>query len=80
LLVQDLVNGATITGKYYVALVDKLKQQMASERRRKLSKGILLLQDDDFRHNEAILHEKLRDLRFEFLKHHANSNDLTPSD
>jgi hypothetical protein len=38
LLVDYLENGAIITAEYYVALLDKLKQQVVSKRRGKLSK------------------------------------------
>jgi hypothetical protein len=46
LLIDYLEKGATITAKYYVALLDKLKQQLVSKRREKLSsffKTMLLL-------------------------------------
>jgi hypothetical protein len=41
-----LESGATILAKYYIALLDKLKQQLVSKHRGKLSKGILFLQDN----------------------------------
>jgi hypothetical protein len=39
-LVDYLGKVATITAEYYFALIDKLKQQLVSKRRSKLSKGI----------------------------------------
>jgi hypothetical protein len=48
LLVDYLENYATITAKYYTALLNKLKQQLPSKRRSKLLKGILFLQDSAF--------------------------------
>jgi hypothetical protein len=39
-LVDYLEKGENITAKYYVALLDKLKQQLVSKRRGKLSKEI----------------------------------------
>jgi hypothetical protein len=54
LLVDYLEKDATITAKYYVVLLDKLKQQLVSKRRGKLSKGILFLQDNAAPHKEAI--------------------------
>jgi histone-lysine N-methyltransferase SETMAR len=65
---------------HYVALLDKLKQQLVSKRRGKLSKGILFLQDNATPHKAAITHQKLEDLQFEVLKHPAYSPDLAPSD
>jgi hypothetical protein len=43
LLVDYLEKGATIMEKYYVALLDKLKQQLVSKHQGKLSKGISFL-------------------------------------
>jgi hypothetical protein len=43
LFVDYLEKYATITAKYYVTLLDKLKQQLFSKRRGKLSKGNLFL-------------------------------------
>jgi histone-lysine N-methyltransferase SETMAR len=80
LLVDYLEKGAIITAKYDVALLHKLKQQLVSKRRCKLSKGILFLQDNAAHHKAAITHRKLVDLHFEFLKHPAYSPDLAPLD
>jgi hypothetical protein len=48
-----LEKGATITEKYYVALLDKLKPQLVSKRQDKLLKGILYLQDSVDPHKVA---------------------------
>jgi hypothetical protein len=80
LLVDYLEKCATITADYYVALLDKLKQQLVSKHRGKLSKGILFLQGIVAAHKAAITHKKLADLHFEVLKHPTNSPDLAPSD
>jgi hypothetical protein len=45
LLADCLGKGVTIMAMDYVALLDRLKQQLVSKRRNKLSKGILFLQD-----------------------------------
>jgi hypothetical protein len=42
LLVDYLEKGATITAEYYVALLDKMKQQLVSKRPGKLSKKNLV--------------------------------------
>jgi histone-lysine N-methyltransferase SETMAR len=80
LLVDYLYKGAAIMAKYYVALLDKLKQQVVSKRRGKLSKGILILQDKAAPHKAAITHQTFSDLHFEVPKHPAYSPDLAPSD
>jgi hypothetical protein len=67
LLVDYLEKGAAIMAKYYVALLDKLKQQLVSKRRGKLSKGILFLHDNAAPHKEAITHQKLADFHFKVL-------------
>jgi hypothetical protein len=55
-LVDYMEKGATITAKYYIALLDKLKQQLVSKCRGKLLKGILFLQDNAAPHKAAITH------------------------
>jgi histone-lysine N-methyltransferase SETMAR len=80
LLVDYLEKSATITAKYYVALLDKLKQQLVSKHRGKLLKRILFLQDNAAPHKAATMHLKLADIHFEVLKHPAYSPDLAPSD
>jgi histone-lysine N-methyltransferase SETMAR len=80
LLVDHVEKDATITAKYYVALLDKLKQQLVFKRRGELSKGILFLQQNAAPHKAAIMHQKLADLHFEVPKHPAYSPDLAPSD
>jgi hypothetical protein len=46
LLVDYLEKGSIIMAKYYVALLNKLKQQLVLKCQGKLSKGILFLQDN----------------------------------
>jgi hypothetical protein len=62
LLVNYLKKGATITAGYYIALLNKLKQQVISKCRDKLLKGILFLKDIAAPHKAAITHQKLADL------------------
>jgi hypothetical protein len=80
LRVDYLERGATIMAKYYIALLDKMKQQLVSKHRGKLSKGILLHQDIAAPYKTAITRQKLADLHFEVLKHPACSPDLASSD
>jgi hypothetical protein len=62
LLVDYLEKGATITAKYYVALLCKMKQQLVFKRRSNLSKGLLFLQGNAASHKAAITHQKVADL------------------
>jgi histone-lysine N-methyltransferase SETMAR len=80
LLVDYLEKVATITAKYYVAFLDKLKQQLVSTCLGNLSNGILFLQDSAASHKAVITHERLTHLHFEVLNHPTYSPDLAPSD
>jgi hypothetical protein len=76
LFVDYLEKCATITAKYFVALLDKLKHQMVSRPRGKLSKGILLHPDNSAPHKATIKLQKLADIHFEVLKRPTYSPDL----
>jgi hypothetical protein len=80
LLIHYLRKGATITTKYYFVLFYKVKQQLVSKRRGKLSKGILILQDNAVLQKVAIMHLKLAYLHSVVLKLQAYSIDLALSD
>jgi hypothetical protein len=58
LFVDYLENGVTITAKYYIALLDKLKQQLVSKHRDKPSELLLFLQDPAGLHKAVITHQK----------------------
>jgi hypothetical protein len=68
LLVDYLEKGAPTTAKYYVALLDEMKQHLISKHRSNFSKRILFLQDNAAPHNAAITHQKLADLHFDVEK------------
>jgi hypothetical protein len=63
LLVNHLEKGATIIAKYYVAILNIMKQQLVSKRQSKFSKGI------PFLHKVLIMHQKWEDPHFEVVKH-----------
>jgi hypothetical protein len=67
--------GATFTANHYVALLEKLKQQLASKHSDRLSIGILFIKGNAAPHKAVITHQKLADLHFLVLKH----PDLGPS-
>jgi hypothetical protein len=58
LLVDYLEKDTTIMARYCVALLNKLKQQLVSKCRGKLSKKILFLQDNAAPHKATITHQK----------------------
>jgi hypothetical protein len=51
--------------KYYVALLNKVKRQLASKFCGKLLKRILFLQDNAAFHKAVIMHQKWTDLHLE---------------
>jgi hypothetical protein len=67
--VDCLEKDASIMAKYCVALLNRLKEQLVTNRRGRLLKGILFLHDNCAHHKEAIItHKKLAHLHFEVLK------------
>jgi hypothetical protein len=76
LLVDYLKQGATITAKCCVVLLDKLKQKLVSRH----WKGIVFLQDNSYPHKAIKMHQQVADLHFKVLKHPAYSPDLAPLD
>jgi hypothetical protein len=67
LLIDYLEKRATITAKYYVALLDKLNKTLVSKHQGKLSKGILFLQENVAAPHKAAIEElKLADFTLKF--------------
>jgi len=61
-------------------LIDRLKSEIRSKRRRQLLKGIVLLHDNARPHTTAHTVETLHKLKFEVYSHPLYSPSLTPSD
>jgi transposase len=80
LFVGYLEMGEIITAKYFVAFIDKLRQQLISKHRGKLAKGTFFLQDNAAPHKATLTHQKFTDLHLEVFKQPAYSPDMTPSD
>ena len=80
LLIDYLDKGQTITGEYYASLLRQLRIKIKSKRRGKLSKGVLLLQDNAPVHNAHVATTTARDCGYEILPHPPYSPDLAPSD
>jgi len=75
-----LANGTTITGAYYASLLRKLREAIKIKRRGKISKGILLLQDNAPVHNSHVTRSEAQVCGCEILPHPPYSPDLAPSD
>ena len=46
IMVDDLEKGRTINGAYYAEELRRLRQEIVKKRRAKLTRGVLLLQDN----------------------------------
>ena len=70
---------STITVAYYANLLDQLRTVIREKRRGKLSKGILLQQDDVRVHTCKIAMDAVERNGYELIPHPAYSPDLAPS-
>ena len=54
IMIAYLEQGPTINGAYYAGKLRRLHQEMARKRRGKLTRGVLLLQDDAPAHTSQV--------------------------
>jgi len=80
LLIDYLPPKTTMNGHYYASLLLKLRDAVKEKRRRMLTRGVWLLQDNAPMHKSMIAQEAVRDCGFVQLDHPAYSPDLAPSD
>ena len=73
-MLDCLPKRSTITRVYYANLLDQLRTATRDKRRVKLSKGVLLQQDN------ALVHTCKVANGYELIPHPAYSPDLAPSD
>ena len=79
ILVEYLPRGMTITGEYYAAQLHRLREAIKQKRRGKLSRGVLLLQDNAPAHRSQVAMTAVSRCGFELLPHPPYSPDLAPS-
>ena len=65
---------------YYANLLDQLRTAIREKRRGKLSKGVLLQQDNGRVHICKVAMDAVEQNRYELIPHPAYSPDLAPSD
>ena len=65
---------------YYANLLDQLRTAIRVKRRGKLSKGVLLQQDNTRVHTCKVTMDTVERNRYELIPHPAYSPDLAPSD
>ena len=71
---------STITGVYYANLLDQLRTVILEKHRGKLSKGVLLQQDNARVHTCKVAMDAVERNEYELIPHPANSLDLAPSE
>ena len=79
-MLDFLAKESTITVAYYVNLLDQLRTVIREKRQGKISKGILLQQDNARVHTCKIAMDAVERNGYELIPHPAYSPDLAPSD
>ena len=79
-MLDFLPKRSTITGVYYAILLDQLRTAIREKRRGKLSKGVLLQQDNARVHTCKAAMDAVERNGYELIPHPAYSPDLAPSD
>ena len=80
IMLDFLAKKSTITGAYNANLLDQLRTAIREKRRGKLSKGILLQQDNARVHTCKIAMDAVERNGYELIPQPAYSPDLAPSD
>ena len=80
IMLDFLPKRSTITGVYYANLLDQLRTAVREKRRGKLSKSVLLQQDNARVHTCKVAMDVVERNRYELIPHPAYSPDLAPSD
>ena len=80
IMLDFLPKRSTITGVYYANLLDQLRSAIREKRQGKLSKGVLLQQDNVRVHTCKVAMDAVVRNGYELIPHPAYSPDLAPSD
>ena len=80
IMLDFLPKRSTITGVYYAKLLDQLRTAIREKRRGKLSKGVLLQQDNARVHTCKVSKDVVERNGYELISHPAYLPDLAPSD
>ena len=79
-MIDYLQQGRTINGAYYAAELRRLHQEIARKRRGKLTRDVLLLQDNAPAHTSQVAMTAATECGFEVFPHPSYSLDMAPSD
>lgn len=80
IFIDYLEHGKTITGAYYVTLLDRLNNELKTKRPHLQRKKILFHRDNAPAHKSLIAMGKINELGYELLPHPPYSPDLAPCD
>ena len=80
IMLDFLPKRSKINGVYYANLLDQLRTANSEKRRGKLSKGVLLQQDNARVHTCKVAMDAVEQNRYELIPYPAYSPDLAPSD
>lgn len=80
IMIDYLQKGKTINKEYYMALLDRLSDEIKKKRPHLAKKKILFHQDNAPSHKAKVTEEKFKQLGWELLPHPPYSPDLAPSD
>lgn len=80
IFIDYLERGQTINSEYYIALLERLKDEITNKRPHLKKKKVLFHQDNAPCHKSIKTMAKLYELGFELLPHPPYSPDLAPSD
>ena len=80
IMLDFLPKRSTITGMYYANLLDQLRTAIREKRRGKLSKDVLMQQDNARVHTCKVAMDAVERNGYELIPHPAYSPDLAPSD
>ena len=80
IMLDFLLKRRIINGVHYANLLDQLRTGFREKRRGKLSKGVLLQQDNARVHTRKVAMDAVERIGYELIPHPAYSPDLAPSD
>ena len=79
-MLDFLPKRSTITGVYFANFLDQLRTAIREKCRGKLSKGVMLQQDNARVHTCKVAMDVVERIGYELIPHPAYSPDLAPSD
>ena len=79
-MIDYLQQGRTVNGTYYAVELRRLPQEIVRKKRGKLTRGVLLLQDNTPAHTSQVAMTAVSECGFEVLPHPPYSPDMAHSD